>query len=273
MLRPYDVTTTWNLLFVHSFMQFQLKWVHDVISHSKWSEFFFNRVIKFLVTRLLTSLSKMTSWLWNWLLFILIQRDKVKWMFVTPIDGYLRAPNGGFIEKTIFLFSLFLLFFETADLRSYCGYFLAICQLCSYVLVTTAKIMFQIYFILIVEIGSRYLYFFEQKTGNLLFWKVSIALFNVFCFSSRLSSYCWLFFQPIESISLMKTLWQWHFFGQFWTIIMFCGETQDRQIANSSKTIGHWTFFIFWCQMKMKAGYFAKFCFLTFWWGPSSHLH
>ena len=27
-------------------------------------------------------------------------------------------------------YEFFLLFFETADLRSYCGYFLAICQLC-----------------------------------------------------------------------------------------------------------------------------------------------
>ena len=32
-VRPYDVTTTPNLIFVHSFMQFQLKGVRDVISH------------------------------------------------------------------------------------------------------------------------------------------------------------------------------------------------------------------------------------------------
>ena len=31
LLRPYDVTTTSNLLFVHSFMQFQLKCVRNVI--------------------------------------------------------------------------------------------------------------------------------------------------------------------------------------------------------------------------------------------------
>ena len=34
-------------------------------------------------------------------------------------------------EKTIFLFCLFHCFFETADLRSYCGYFLALCPLCT----------------------------------------------------------------------------------------------------------------------------------------------
>ena len=34
LLRPYDVTTTTNLLFVHSFMQFQLKCVRDVIFRS-----------------------------------------------------------------------------------------------------------------------------------------------------------------------------------------------------------------------------------------------
>ena len=40
LLRPYDVTTTSNLLFVHSFMQFELKCVCDVIFRSYWSEFF-----------------------------------------------------------------------------------------------------------------------------------------------------------------------------------------------------------------------------------------
>ena len=49
--RPYDVTTTSNLLFVHSFMQFQLNYVRNVIFCSSWSEFFlFIHVIKFLVT-------------------------------------------------------------------------------------------------------------------------------------------------------------------------------------------------------------------------------
>ena len=34
LLRPYNATTTSNLLFVHSFMQFQLKCVRDVIFRS-----------------------------------------------------------------------------------------------------------------------------------------------------------------------------------------------------------------------------------------------
>ena len=34
LLRPYDVTIPSNLLFVHSFMQFQLKWLRDVIFRS-----------------------------------------------------------------------------------------------------------------------------------------------------------------------------------------------------------------------------------------------
>ena len=43
----------------------------------------------------LTSLSKMTSSLWNWLLFSLIQRDKVKSGCVTLNESYLRAANRG----------------------------------------------------------------------------------------------------------------------------------------------------------------------------------
>ena len=92
----------------------------------------------------LTSLTKMISSLSSWLLFTLIQRDKVKWMCVTLNEGYLRAANRGsknvyrFIIKIyyisierkddFFVLSL-LLFFEIADLRSHCGYFLLICQL------------------------------------------------------------------------------------------------------------------------------------------------
>ena len=38
VLRPYDVTITANLPFVHSFMQFQLNCVRDIIFHS--GEFF-----------------------------------------------------------------------------------------------------------------------------------------------------------------------------------------------------------------------------------------
>ena len=34
LLWPYDFTTTSNLLFVHSFMQFQVNCVRDVIFHS-----------------------------------------------------------------------------------------------------------------------------------------------------------------------------------------------------------------------------------------------
>ena len=40
LLRPDDVTTTSNLLFVHSFMQFQLKCVRDVIFALKGASFF-----------------------------------------------------------------------------------------------------------------------------------------------------------------------------------------------------------------------------------------
>ena len=88
----------------------------------------------------------MTSSLWNWLLFTFIQRDKVKWVCVTLNEGYQRAANRGrknlygffnqnknisaLNEKKNFFGLSFYCFFETADLRSYCGYFLAICQLC-----------------------------------------------------------------------------------------------------------------------------------------------
>ena len=83
-----------------------------------------------------------------------MQRDTVKWVCVTLNEGYLRAANrgsktytdyyskyniSGFNEKTIFFVLFFTVFFETADLRSYCGYFLAICQLCLYFLERARK--------------------------------------------------------------------------------------------------------------------------------------
>ena len=61
-------------------------------------------------------------------------------------EGYERAANRGrkiirisnqnityqpSMIRQIFLVGLFYWFFETADLRVYCGYFLAICELCS----------------------------------------------------------------------------------------------------------------------------------------------
>ena len=39
-LRPYDIRTTSNLIFVHSEIQFQLDCVPDVVFHSWWSKFF-----------------------------------------------------------------------------------------------------------------------------------------------------------------------------------------------------------------------------------------
>ena len=42
----------------------------------------------------------MASSLWNWLLFTLIHRDKVKWVCATLNEGYLRAGNRG--SKQIF---------------------------------------------------------------------------------------------------------------------------------------------------------------------------
>ena len=60
LLRPYDVTTTSNLLFVHSFMQFQLKCVRDVIFRFFFERVFFICVIKVLITWL-TSLTNLTS--------------------------------------------------------------------------------------------------------------------------------------------------------------------------------------------------------------------
>ena len=58
--------------------------------------------IVYLKNTWLASLSKMTSSLWNWLLFSLIQRDKVKWACVTLNEGYLRAANRG--SKNLYRF-------------------------------------------------------------------------------------------------------------------------------------------------------------------------
>ena len=83
----------------------------------------------------------MTSSLWNWLLFTLIQRDKVKWVCVTLNEGYLRSANRGSNNFYRFLIKIYQIslqwkdkffwsVFFNVDLRIYCGYFLAICQLC-----------------------------------------------------------------------------------------------------------------------------------------------
>ena len=91
------VTPKQELLFVHSFMQFELKCVCDVIYRS-----FFVHSREIFGHTWLTWLSKMTSSLWNWLLFSLIQRDKVKWVYLTLNEGYLRAANGG--SKNLYKF-------------------------------------------------------------------------------------------------------------------------------------------------------------------------
>ena len=93
----------------------------------------------------LTALSIITSWLWNWLFFTLIQRDTVKWVRVTLNEGYRREANRRSNDLYRFVmkyrtsqnlakkFRCLVCFcsrlFETADLRSYCGIFLAIWQL------------------------------------------------------------------------------------------------------------------------------------------------
>ena len=51
----------------------------------------------------------------------------------TYTDFQSKYNISAFKEKTNFFGLSFLLFFETADLQSYCGYILAICQLCLFV--------------------------------------------------------------------------------------------------------------------------------------------
>ena len=96
LFRPYDATTTSNLLFTHSFLQFQLKFVRDVVFRSKCIVFFCSFAWLNIWTYLhtwLTSLWKVTSSLQYWLFFTLIQRDKVNWMCVTLNEGYSGATN------------------------------------------------------------------------------------------------------------------------------------------------------------------------------------
>ena len=56
-------------------------------------------------------------------------------MPVTLIEVYSRAANRSShkftaVSKKKFFWSVFYYLFETTDVQSYCGYFLAICQLC-----------------------------------------------------------------------------------------------------------------------------------------------
>ena len=98
------VTTIWrhsHFLFIRSC---NFNWIACVTSFFALSgaSFLFMRVIKFFGHTWLTSLSKMTSSLWNWVLFTLIQRDKVKWVCITLNEGYYRAANRG--SKNLYRF-------------------------------------------------------------------------------------------------------------------------------------------------------------------------
>ena len=130
------------MLVVNLFMQSQLNCVHDV-SFTTRGEFFVPSSDFVFCHLWLTSLSKMTSSLWNWLFFTLIQRDEVKWVQVTLFEGYLRAANEAIIKQILnqniisqhlikrsFLFWFLYSLFETGDLQSCCGYSQIICQLC-----------------------------------------------------------------------------------------------------------------------------------------------
>ena len=88
LLRPYDVTTTSNLLFVHSFMQFQLNCVRDVIFRSWWSEFFCSFAWLIFWSHLTYLTLKNDFLTLKLTLFTLIQRDKVRWACFTLNEGY-----------------------------------------------------------------------------------------------------------------------------------------------------------------------------------------
>ena len=89
LLRSYGVTATF-CSFVHAISTEVRVWRHfsllveRVFCSFAWLIFW---------SHLTYSLSKMTSSFWNWLLFTLIQRDKVKWVCVTLNEGYLRSAN------------------------------------------------------------------------------------------------------------------------------------------------------------------------------------
>ena len=91
LLRPYDVTATF-CSFVHAISTELHVWRHFSLLVER--VFLFMRVIKFLVILDLPHSQKWLS-IWNWLLFTLIQRDKVKWVCVTLNEGYLRSANRG----------------------------------------------------------------------------------------------------------------------------------------------------------------------------------
>ena len=92
LLRPYDVTATF-CSFVHAISTELHAWRLFWLLLER--VFFVHSRDKIFGHTWLTSLSEMTSSLWNWLLFALIQRDKVKWVCVTLNEGYLRSANRG----------------------------------------------------------------------------------------------------------------------------------------------------------------------------------
>ena len=60
--------------------------------------------------------------------------------FKTYTDFISKYNISAFNEKMIFFgLSFFYCFFETADLQSYCGYFLATCQLCCFCFLTLSE--------------------------------------------------------------------------------------------------------------------------------------
>ena len=103
LLRPYDVTTTSNLLFcsfVHAISTELRSWRHFPLVVE--SVLFFICVVKFLVTRDLPHSQKWLSYSDINIFFTLVQRYKLKWVHVTLIERYLRATNiSKSVEQTI----------------------------------------------------------------------------------------------------------------------------------------------------------------------------
>ena len=100
ILRPYDVTTTSNLLFVHAISTEVRAWRHFLL----------------LVDRVFCSFDfYLLLFTFIWLLFTLIQRDKVKWACVTLNEGWSRAANRGSNNLYRFLIKILYISLQWKD--------------------------------------------------------------------------------------------------------------------------------------------------------------
>ena len=119
----------------------------------------------------------MTSSIWNWHLFTLIQRDKVKWVCVTLNEGYLRSANRGSNNLYRFLIKIYQISLQWKDKFFWSVFFTVFFRLPIYE--SIAAIFWQ---------SASYVFFetADLRSCNEYIFAMSIFLFSLFVLVSQL---------------------------------------------------------------------------------------